>query len=259
MNRTLLLGAALLALGACSDDTAADVDGGLADGAPADALAPDTTSLACAPSAALLAKVDEKRMLADLNYLVGLGERRTQGAQTKAADYLRKELKKLSGVSVRDHAYTMAGKGYVNLEVTIAGGAKADEFVFMGAHFDSNSNHATKAPGADDNASGTTTVLEAARVLAGCRPARSVRLLFFSNEEKGTVGSKAYVKDLKATLPASKLIGYLNVDMVAYGLDTEDLDLATKPQYASFAKGIGDAVEKWTKLKVKKVINDHCG
>jgi leucyl aminopeptidase len=215
--------------------------------------------MACAPSAALLARVDDKRMLADMKYLEGLVERRSHAAQTKAADYLRKELKKLTGVTVKDHKYTMAGKGYVNLEVTIAGAAKADEYVFMGAHFDSNSDDATKAPGADDNASGTATVLEAARVLAGCRPARSVRLLFFSNEEKGTVGSRAYVKDLKTTLPASKLVGYLNVDMVAYGPDTEDLDLATKPKYASFVKGIGDAVEKWTKLKVKKVVNDHCG
>ncbi len=259
MNRTLLLGAALLALGACSDDTAEDVDAGLADALVADAPAPDATSAACAPSTALLARVDDKRMLADLNFLVGLGERRTHDGQTKAAAYLRKELKKLSGLKVREHAYTMAGKGYVNFEVTIAGGAKADEFVFMGAHYDSNSSHATKAPGADDDASGTATVLEAARVLAGCKPARTVRLLLFSNEEKGTVGSQAYVKSIKASLPVSKLVGYLNVDMVAFGPDTEDLDLATKPKYASFVKGIGDAVEKWTKLKVKKIINDHCG
>ena len=262
----MTLVAVIAVMAACSDDTASGEDGGVVDGAQTDGAlsdllaAADQTPPACAASAALLAKVHKARLLADLNYLVGLKERRTHASQTKAADYLRAELKKLgSGVSVKDHTYDMAGKSYVNLEVTIAGTDKADEYVFMGAHYDSNSNHASEAPGADDNASGTAAVLEAARALAGCRPSRTVRLLFFSNEEKGTVGSKAYVKSIKAGLPASKLIGYLNVDMVAYGPDTEDLDIATKPAYASFAKGIGDAVEKWTTLKVKKVINDHCG
>ena len=264
--RILFLGVALCALLACSDDNTAGEDGGVLDGAVVDGALPDGTGAsdaalpACKASAALVARVDRARMLADLNYLVGLGERSTHASQTKAADYLRAELKKLgSGLSVKDHAYTMAGKSYVNLEVTIAGTDKADEYVFMGAHYDSNSNHATNAPGADDNASGTAAVLETARVLAGCRPGRTVRLLLFSNEEKGTVGSQAYVKSIKATIPKSKLIGYLNVDMVAYGPDTEDLDIATKPAYASFANGIATAVEKWTKLKVKKVINDHCG
>ena len=253
----------LLALtaAACSDDSGEVADGGAADGAlAADSLAPDLSPPACLPSKALLARVDGARMLADLKYLVGLGERRSHGAQKKAADYLRAELKKLgSGIALRDHSYTMGSDSYVNLEVTIAGQARADEHLMMGAHYDSNSNHATEAPGADDNASGSATVLEAARVLAGCRPARTVRLLFFSNEEKGTVGSRAYVKSIKAGLPASKLLGYLNVDMVAYGPDTEDLDIATKPAMSTFANGIASAVEKWSTLKVKKVINDHCG
>ena len=261
MNRVFFLGVTLTFLIGCSDDSAPDVDGATLDGATPDVVAtPDLPPPLCRVSTALLSKKDTSRMLADLKYLVGLGERRTHASQTKAADYLRAQLKKIGGgMTIRDHTYTMANKSYVNLEVTFAGQAKSDEYVFMGAHYDSNSNHATKAPGADDNASGTATVLEAARVLAGCRPDRTVRLLFFSNEEKGTVGSKAYVKDIKATLPKSKLVGYLNVDMVAYGPDTEDLDIATKPAYKTFANGIGDAVKKWTKLKVKKVINDHCG
>ena len=65
--------------------------------------------------------------------------------------------------------------------------------------------------------------------------------------------------DLPAEVPTEALKVYVNVDMIAFGPDDEDLDLATKPKYASFVKGIGDAVEKWTKLKVKKIINDHCG
>lgn len=214
---------------------------------------------ACLPSTALLARIDASRMLKDLNFLEGLVERRSLAAQTKAAAHILAELKKLSGVTIREHKYTYSGDGYVNLEATIAGGSKSDEHLYIGAHFDSNSNHASLAPGADDNASGAAAVLEVARALAGCKPARTVRLLFFSNEEKGTIGSKAYVNDLKATLPTNKLRGFINVDMIAYGPDDEDLDLATRTKYKTLADDMAKAVEKWTTLKTNKIVSDHCG
>ena len=259
---TLTLLAAGISL-ACSDDPAHSPDTGpasdgplVADGAPG-SDAPSAAS--CLPSKALLAKVDPKRMLADLKFLTELKERRTHASQKKAADYLRSQLAKLSGVTLRDHSYIYQGQGYVNLELTIAGSDKKDELVLMGAHFDSNSNHATQAPGADDNASGAAAVTEVARVLAGCKPRRGVRLLLFSNEEKGTIGSKAYVKQLKAVLPASRMKGFINVDMIAYGPDDEDLDLATRTAYASLAKSMAKAVEQHTTLKTKTIVSDHCG
>ena len=45
---------------------------------------------------------------------------------------------------------------------------------------------------------GSKVAFEAARALAGCKLARSVRLLFFSNEEKGIVGATAYVNSIKS-------------------------------------------------------------
>jgi Zn-dependent M28 family amino/carboxypeptidase len=198
-------------------------------------------------------------MLKDLEYLVGLGERRSHAGQTKAASYLKGELSKLSGIKLREHGYTYAGQPYVNLEVTIEGAELPDQHVFAGAHYDSISPDPAKAPGADDNASGTVAVLEIARAMAGCRPRRSVRLLFFSNEEKGIIGAKAYVSSIKATVPKEKLLGMISVDMVAYGPDDEDLDLASSPAQKGFVDEVGAAVEQWTSLKVKKIISDHCG
>jgi len=251
---------------ACSDDGDPALDSGpLADGpglldGAAELGSDGAAGPTCTASAALLAKVDPARMLKDLNYLVGLGERYSHASQRLAADYLKAELKQLPGVNVADHGYTWAkdGKVYVNVVVTLPG-VLPDEYLFMGAHYDSTSSNKAQAPGADDNASGTVAVLEAARALAGCKLKRTIRLLFFSNEEKPIVGSTAYVNSIKATLPKDKLLGYINVDMVAYGPDTEDLDLATKPAYKGLVDDMGAAVEKWTKLKVKQVISDHCG
>ena len=259
----LLLLTPLLAL-ACSDpDPAVSPDGSVADMTiSADGVSTDAagTSSACAPSKALLARVDAARMLKDLNFLEGLGERKSHGAQVKAAAYLLTELKKLSGVSVKEHTYSYSGAQYTNLEATVAGTSKTERWTYFGAHYDSTSSDSTTdAPGADDNASGTAAVLELARALAGCAPAKGIRLVFFSNEEKGTVGSQAYVKDLQAVLPSNKMRGYINVDTIGFGPADEDLDLATRTKYKTLADDMAKAVEKWTTLKTNKIVSDHCG
>lgn len=75
-----------------------------------------------------------------------------------------------------------------NLEVEITGTTKPGEIVVIGAHYDSvrsAKSHLGRVatPGADDNASGTAALLELARRFAGASPARTLRLVFFTNEE----------------------------------------------------------------------------
>jgi hypothetical protein len=74
----------------------------------------------------------------------------------------------------------------------IRGRDKPDEFVVVGAHLDSWD----LAQGTTDNGTGTSIVLEAARLLAhsGVQPRRTIRFVLFSGEEQGLHGSKAYVK-----------------------------------------------------------------
>ncbi|MCC6751843.1 MAG: M20/M25/M40 family metallo-hydrolase [Deltaproteobacteria bacterium] len=227
-----------------------------ADMTRADGLSPEAR---CRPSAALVGRVSQARLLQDLKALVALGERRSYDGQMKAAAYLHGELAQLSGFTVRKHLYSYQGKVYENLEARLEGQDPAAKVIVAGAHYDSISEKPTDAPGADDNASGTAAVLEAARALAGCRPARGVRLVFFSNEEVGTVGSQAYVTFLKKELPPSKVEGFLNVDTIAYGPAGEDLDLATKPAHAGLVERMAVAVQAYTGLKVKKIISEHCG
>jgi Zn-dependent M28 family amino/carboxypeptidase len=80
-----------------------------------------------------------------------------------------------------------------NLEVTIAGGARASEIVLAGAHYDTVEG----SPGADDNASGVAGLIEIARRLREARPQRTVKLVAFVNEEPpffpcGQMGSGVY-------------------------------------------------------------------
>ena len=77
------------------------------------------------------------------------------------------------------------------------------------------------SPGANDNASGTATVLELARLAAGKRPARFVRFVAFGSEEYGEddrhhLGSYAYVRRLRRE-GRSRLAGMVSVDMIGDG------------------------------------------
>jgi Zn-dependent M28 family amino/carboxypeptidase len=81
----------------------------------------------------------------------------------------------------------------------IKGTKKPDEFVILGAHIDSWD----LAQGTTDNGTGTSIVLEVARILSknGVKPDRTIRFCLFSGEEQGLYGSKAYVDQHKDELP----------------------------------------------------------
>ena len=97
-------------------------------------------------------------------------------------------------------------------------GKNPSEIVIVGAHYD----HLGIDPmldgdqiynGADDNASGVSAVLQIARAFlaTGQQPERTVIFAFWDGEEKGLLGSKAFVQ----SFPEIKNVkGYLNFDMI---------------------------------------------
>ncbi len=66
--------------------------------------------------------------------------------------------------------------------------------------------------GATDNADGSTTVMEAMRILKaiGAKPRRTIRVALWSGEEQGLLGSKAWVAQHRDTL--DKVDVYYNID-----------------------------------------------
>jgi hypothetical protein len=102
--------------------------------------------------------------------------------------------------------------------------ALAGEAVVIGAHYDhigmggdDSMAPGVRAvhPGADDNASGTSALLEIAQAYAlGAvpRPKRSVVFIAFSGEELGLIGSSHYTDH--PTLPLQKTVAMLNMDMI---------------------------------------------
>ena len=97
----------------------------------------------------------------------------------------------------------------------IRGSEFPDELVIIGGHRDA------WGPGTADNISGTTSVLEAARILAaeakaGHRPRRTIVFATWDAEEWGLVGSTEFVEEDSVRLLAHA-VAYLNQDAVAGG------------------------------------------
>jgi aminopeptidase YwaD len=116
---------------------------------------------------------------------------------------------------------------------------RQDEIVVLGAHYDhlGRGGAGSLAPdsreihnGADDNASGTAALLEAARRLAEGPPtSRPVLFVAFSGEERGLLGSAHFVAE--PTVALENAVAMLNMDMVGrlrdntltvYGMATAD-------------------------------------
>lgn len=78
-----------------------------------------------------------------------------------------------------------------NVVADFAGSDPGGEMVIVGAHLDSWDLSAS----ATDNGSGVVTALEVLRAMhaSGLRPRRTLRVVLFSGEEQGLLGSKAYV------------------------------------------------------------------
>jgi Zn-dependent M28 family amino/carboxypeptidase len=97
--------------------------------------------------------------------------------------------------------------------------ALKDTYVLVTAHYD----HVGMLPdgpgdriynGANDDGSGTVSVIEMARALAGLkqRPRRSIVFMTFFGEEEGLIGSKYYARH--PALPIEKTVAQLNLEQV---------------------------------------------
>ena len=118
-------------------------------------------------------------------------------------------------VAVATDTATAPYKTIWNTFGIVRGSELPDEMVIIGAHRDA------WGPGAGDNVSGTTSVLEAARAIAdlakrGQRPKRTIVFATWDAEEWGLVGSTEYVEDDSLRLMRGA-VAYLNQDVAATG------------------------------------------
>lgn len=118
-----------------------------------------------------------------------------------------------------------AGKAYstwqYNVTARLEGKTTSGKVYLIGAHYDSYSTDPfLNAPGADDNASGVSGIVEIARVLkkGGFVPKNSIEFVAFAAEEIGLKGSSDYA--IKSAANKVDIIAMLNLDMISYSPGT---------------------------------------
>jgi leucyl aminopeptidase len=182
----------------------------------------------------LLAQVQDSRILATIQTLSDFQNRYyTSNPGVQASDQLAALWTSLaagrSNVSVRQVSHR--GWPQKSVVLTLQGSSQAKQKVVLGAHLDSivsgKVTDSTRAPGADDDASGVASLTEVIRVLlgSGYQPRRTIEFMAYAAEEVGLRGSQAIAQQYKRQ--RQQVVGVLQLDMTAFQGSAGDLYLFT--------------------------------
>lgn len=161
--------------------------------------------------------IDENNIRDYVNGLVTFHNRHSKSEFIhKVAEWIKDKLRSF-GYSESDlfyHEYVEQGHQLKNLICTKKG--LSDKIILLCAHYDTilianTEDIDSRAPGANDNASGVSALLEIARIMLSIRTEYTIQFVFFSGEEQGLWGSKHYAKKMKDE--NKDLLLVLNMDM----------------------------------------------
>ena len=153
-------------------------------------------------------------------------------ALSAAAEYLAGRLTRIGYAVRRQEFEAVAGGGFMspeatmvrkcqNLEVEIRGRSRPNEIIVVGAHYDS----APGTPGANDNATGAAALLELASSFSDQATERTLRLVFFVNEEPPyfqtpSMGSWVYAE--RSRERGESIEAMLSLETIGYYSDEPD-------------------------------------
>ena len=155
--------------------------------------------------------------------------------QTADWNILKKELRRRPGAPVPPPEAEPTSPTIVRNVIGVLRGsdpALKDTYVLVTAHYDhigmkANAEGDKIFNGANDDASGTVSVIELAKAFAGMkeRPKRSIVFMTFFGEEKGLVGSRYYGKN--PIFPIDKTVAGINIEQVGRTDDSEGSQVAS--------------------------------
>lgn len=182
---------------------------------------PPSTQPVNQPPPGILISFDGTQAMAHVKNIAGIGIRQEGSrAEARAADYIKARLSEY-GYMTSVQVVPIGSTGRTqNVIATLNGTQRPQRTIVIGAHMDSKGG-----PGANDNATGCSVLLELARVLKNNNLlVPNVQFVFFGGEEivpgggkdDHHWGSRYFVKTLT---PADKaaIAGMISVDMVGAG------------------------------------------
>jgi hypothetical protein len=155
-------------------------------------------------------------------------------AERRAASYLSQTLTDM-GYAVDVVPFDFSGRTISGTSQNVVARSPSEDpnapLVIVGGHYDS----VPAGPGANDNASGSATMIEVARDLAVApAPGLAIRYIAFGAEEIGLLGSKDYVAKL-SDADRARVKLFINLDMLAVG---------DEPQFAGTEEWVFEAMAR---------------
>jgi len=145
---------------------------------------------------------------------------REQSNNDLAGDYLVEKFNAMNSLTVTDQPFNTNGR---NIIATQLGKTNPNDIYIICSHYDSVADYC-----ADDNASGTATVLEVARILSTQCMDNTLVYALWDEEEIGLRGANFYAS--QANNNGDNILGVLNIDMMGYdGDDDDDFDIDVRP------------------------------
>ena len=181
------------------------------------------------------------------------------------AYWLRGEFVSMGYDDVDFHTYTenIDGNNYNLQNVYCNKNGIKDKCILICAHYDSRmkilDDSESRAPGANDNASGVSAILEIARIVKNHRLEYPLQFVLFSGEEQGLLGSKHYAKFVKDN--NVNIYRLINLDMIAYpafnpGKIIIELDNNNKPEHNQVKENDQDSIEFGKEMADMSVYTD---
>lgn len=167
----------------------------------------------------VMEKVSTKKIEFYLNNLTQFHTRHIKSKYIEdAAEWIFTELRKIGYQDVFYHKFNeIVDNERLELKNIVCNKrGKSDKVIMICAHYDSRTENLqdsfSRAPGANDDASGVSAVMEIARVLLNEKLECSLQFVLFSGEEHNLIGSKKYVQYIKKN--GIDLYRLINLDMV---------------------------------------------
>lgn len=132
-----------------------------------------------------------------------------QPGNALAAEYIRQKFESY-GLSTSIQSFNSNGENVIAIQ---PGTEYPNVKYIVCAHYD-DMPPGTIAPGADDNASGTAAVIEAARILSKFSFPITIVYAAWDQEEQGLIGSDYYAS--QARIAGDSIMGVINMDMISY-------------------------------------------
>ncbi|AFH47859.1 Putative aminopeptidase [Ignavibacterium album JCM 16511] len=141
---------------------------------------------------------------------------KNNSANELAKDYIKQKLQSY-GITTTIQNFSSSGNNVIG---TQPGTQFPNQKLIICAHYDDMPS-GTTAPGADDNASGTAAVIEAARILSQYSFPYTIVYALWDEEEQGLVGSNYYATQARNV--NDSIVGVVNMDMIAYDSNNDGI------------------------------------